>query len=120
MKTLVYFMLVGMLLTGCSIKPTVNVMPISDRIYPVTATVDVLFAKPAQRSFIELGVLSARLSNATQEKLIPALKEKAQGIGADAIVILGQNSSGSASLPVAGMRMSVPLVNVQALAIRYQ
>jgi hypothetical protein len=47
------------------------------------------------------------------------LKAKAMEIGADAIVILGEQSHGAAIIPAGTIAMAVPIRYLVAVAIRY-
>lgn len=88
--------------------------------YPPTTEVEVLRTKPADRAYVELGEIRLRLKNSNEDDAILILKEKAREVGADAIVILGEQSRGAAIVPVGNMAMAVPLRDLVAVAIRYK
>jgi len=106
------------IIAGCA--PNVKFMKYTSEIYTATQEVEVLRAKPVRKNFIELGELSVRLKKTTEENAVLYLTEKAKSIGADAIVILGEASSGSMAVPMGYMYAVVNKRYLKALAIRYK
>lgn len=88
--------------------------------YPPTSEVDVLRTKPADRLYVELGEIRLRLNKTNEDNAIIILKEKAKELGANAIVILGEQSRGAAFVPAGNMAIAVPLRDLVAVAIRYK
>ena len=111
------------LLQGCA--PNVRYLEYTSEHYEPTQHVEVLHAKPPSRDFIELGVISVPAKIAPIDKgsrnPIDHLVDKAKSIGADAILILGERSSGGAVLmPAGNTYIAVPTTGkIEALAIRY-
>lgn len=106
---------------GCS--PSVNFMRYNDSNYSPTNSVEVIRQKPIDKEFIELGELSIRVKKgifSNQEDVILKLKEKAKEIGADAIIILGENSEGSVIVPIGDLYTSVDKRYLKAIAIKYK
>jgi uncharacterized protein YigA (DUF484 family) len=91
-----------------------------DSSFPPTTDVEVLRTKPADRPYIELGEIRLQLKKSNEDDAILVLKEKAKEVGADAIVILGEQSRGTAILPMGNMAFAVPLRDLVAVAIRYK
>lgn len=84
-------------LFGCS--PSVNVMKYTEEVYQPTSSVEVLRSKPVEKEYLELGELSLRIKKGlifnNQEEAVFKLKDKAKEIGADAIIILGEETEGA-------------------------
>ena len=105
-------------LTACA--PQIRFMRYTSSDYLPTTNVEVLQIKPPNRLFKELGVFSVRLNKRTEENAVLYLVERAREIGADAIVILGEVSAGAVAMPAGSLAVTVPLRDLQALAIRYE
>jgi len=108
-------------LSACS--PSVNFMKYSEENYPPTNSVEVLRNKPVEKEFIELGELSIQVKKgifSNQEEVVLKLKEKAKEIGADAIIILGEESEGSVIVPIGNLYTSVDKRFIKAVAIKYR
>ena len=117
-------MLFTVTMVGCASKPDVKYIKYSDATYAATSSVDVLRMKPVEREFSELGELKIRVKKSTEENVILYLKEKAMAIGADAIVILGEQDDGAVAVPIGSgygspMYATVDRRYLIALAIRY-
>jgi hypothetical protein len=104
-------------LTACA--PQIRFMRYTSSDYLPTTNVEVLQIKPPNRLFKELGVFSVRLNKRTEENAVLYLVERAREIGADAIV-LGEVSAGAVALPAGSLAVTIPLRDLQALAIRYE
>ena len=122
MKTIIPVIIFStILLSGCS--PSVNFMKYSDDNYPPTNSVEVLRNKPVEKEFTELGELSIQVKKgifSNQEEVVLKLKEKAKEIGADAIIILGEESEGSVIVPIGNLYTSVDKRFIKAIAIKYK
>jgi len=105
-------------LVACA--PTARFARYMDSSFPPTTDVEVLRTKPADRPYIELGEIRLQLKKSNEDDAILVLKEKAKEVGADAIVILGEQSRGTAILPMGNMAFAVPLRDLVAVAIRYK
>lgn len=121
MKTIIsVIMFLIMIISGCS--PSVNFMKYNDDNYPPTNSVEVLRNKPVEKEFTELGELSIQVKKgifSNQEEVVLKLKEKAKEIGADAIIILGEESEGSVIVPIGKLYASVDKRFIKAIAIKY-
>jgi|SRR5690554_2977710 len=122
MKIIVYLITLStVFLISCS--PSVNFMKYSEDNYPPTNSVEVLRSKPVEKEFIELGELSLQVKKgifSNQEEAVLKLKEKAKEIGADAIIILGEESEGSVIVPIGQLYTSVDKRFIKAIAIKYK
>lgn len=107
-----------MLFFSCS--PSVNFMRYSEAIYPPTNVVEVLRSKPVEKEYVELGELYLKIKKSNQEEAVLQLKEKAKEIGADAIIILGEESEGSVIMPIGNLYASVDRKSIKAIAIKYK
>jgi uncharacterized protein YigA (DUF484 family) len=105
-------------LVACA--PTARFARYTDSSFSSTTDVEVLRTKPADRPYIELGEIRLQLKKSNEDDAILVLKEKAKEVGADAMVILGEQSRGTAILPMGGMAVAVPLRDLVAVAIRYK
>ena len=118
MKTkpiLILFVLI--FISGCS--PSVNFMKYSEDTYLPTNSIEVLRNKPVEKKFVELGELSLKINKSNQEEAVLLLKEKAKEIGADAIIILGEESEGSVIVPIGNLYASVDRKSIKAIAIKF-
>lgn len=107
------------LLTACasgSSGPRVSFMRYTESVYPASQAVEVLRSKPVNREYVELGELSIT----SQENSVVFLKKKAQLLGADAIVILGEYSTGGAAFPIGRFVMYDEDKKLVAIAIKYK
>lgn len=112
---------IALFFPACS--PSVNFMKYNDDNYPPTNSVEVLRNKPVEKEFVELGELSLQVKKgifSNQEEAVLNLKEKAKEIGADAIIILGEESEGSVILPIGNLYTSVDKRYIKAIAIKYK
>lgn len=117
MKSLIIFF-IALLFYSCS--PIVNFMKYSEDIYPPTNSIEVLRNKPIEKEYVELGELSLKIKKSNQEEAVLLLKEKAKEIGADAIIILGEESEGSVIMPIGNLYASVDRKSIKAVAIKYK
>lgn len=121
---LIIWLLCIFLSQGCS--PNIRYLEYTSERYEPTQHVEVLQAKPPSRDFIELGVISVPAKIAPIDKgsrnPIDHLVEKAKSIGADAVLILGERSSGGVVLmPAGNTYIAVPTTGkIEAIAIRYK
>ncbi len=117
MKILI-IIIAALLLCGCS--PSVNFMKYTENTYPPTNSVEVLRNKPVSQEYTELGELSLKIKKSNEEEAVLKLKEKAKEIGADAIILLGENSEGSVLVPVGNLYASVDMRYIKVIAIKYK
>lgn len=103
---------------GCS--SSVNFIKYHEDIYPPTSSVDVLRSKPVSKDSIELGELSLKIKKSNQEEAALKLNEKAKELGADAIILLGENSEGSVLVPLGNLYASVDMRYIKAIAIKFR
>jgi len=119
MKTIISVIIFSSILfSGCS--PSVNFMKYIEDTYPPTNSVEVLRKKPVEKEYIELGELTLKIKKSNQEEAVLQLKEKAKEIGADAIIILGEESEGSVIIPIGNLYASVDRKSIRAIAIKYK
>ena len=80
---------------GCG--PSVTFIKYTENNFNPTTSVDVIRIKPIDRKFTELGELLVRITKDiilnNEEEAVLQLKEKAKEIGADAIIILGEETN---------------------------
>lgn len=106
---------------GCS--PSVNFMKYSEDDYPATNSVEVLRNKPVEKEYVELGELSLRVKKglfSNQDEVVLKLKEKAKEIGADAIIILGEETEGNVIVPIGNLYTTFDKRYLKAIAIKYK
>ena len=111
------------LLSFSACSPSVNFMKYSEVNYPPTNSVEVLRNKPVEKEFVELGELSLQIKKGifgNQEEAVLNLKKKAKEIGADAIIILGEESEGNVIVPIGDSYTSVDKRYIKAIAIKYK
>lgn len=118
MGRLIVFVITAVLLTGCA-QP-IKFARYTETTYPPTTEVEVLRTKPADRAYVELGEIRLRLKRSNEEDAILLIKQKAREVGANAIVILGEESRGAMLMPAGNMAMAVPIRVLVAVAIRYK
>ena len=122
MKTLhiIVVLFLSLILSSCY---SVDFVRYSDETYPASVSVEVFRNKPVDKEYIELGELSLRVKKglfSNQEEVVIKLKEKAKELGADAIIILGEEKEGSVIVPVGDVYTSVDKRYIKAIAIRYK
>ena len=121
MQRLVVLATILVLLVACAPDaPAARFTRYTETTYPSTREVEVLRTKPADRPYVELGEIRLRLQRSNENDGILFLKEKAREVGADAIVILGEESRGTIMLPAGNMVVAVPLRDLVSVAIRYK
>ncbi|MBK6912533.1 MAG: hypothetical protein IPJ03_19395 [Ignavibacteriales bacterium] len=122
MKIILYLIVISTIfLSACS--PSVNFMKYSEDTFPPSNSVEVLRNKLVEKDFVELGELSLQVKKgifSNQEEAVLKLKEKAKEIGADAIIILGEESEGSVIVPIGKLYTSVDKRYIKAIAIKYK
>ena len=93
MIKLKYIFIVILILCHFSCAPGVSFIKYTDAKYSPTTSIQVFRKSTIERKFIELGELSVRILNDSfsnnEEKAFVSIKEKAEEIGADAIIIIG-------------------------------
>ena len=88
-----FFILIIFFLASCSLP--VRVTSYTDTQYNPTNTIDVIRTNSVSRDYIELAELRTRVGALNRDKAIINIKEKAKEIGADAIIILGEETQGA-------------------------
>ena len=109
-----------LLLSACH---SVSFISYQDESYPASSSVEVFRSKPVDKEYIELGELSLRVKKGlfgNQEEVVLKLKEKAKEIGADAIIILGEETEGNVIVPIGDLYTSVDKRYIKAIAIKYK
>jgi len=108
-----------LLLSGCATtRPTV--MKYTSEVFQPTKHIEVLHTKPAARDYIEIGEVAIRLKKSTQENAVLLLSEKAKELGADALVIIGERSKGTVTMPVGSLFVAVPHRELYGIVIKYK
>jgi hypothetical protein len=120
MRRLIVLAAILGLSAACVSTPTAKFARYTDTTYPPTTEVEVLRTKPVDRPFVELGEIRLQLKKSNENDAILILRDKAREIGANAIVILGEQSRGTAIVPAGNILMAVPLRELVAVAIRYK
>ncbi len=123
MKTANFVLILISILFLFCCSPSVNFMKYTEDSYQPTTSVEVLRNKPVEKEFVELGELSLRIKKglfSNQEEAVLQLKEKAKEIGADAIIILGEESEGSVIVPIGDLYTSFDKRYLKAIAIKYK
>jgi uncharacterized protein YigA (DUF484 family) len=120
MQRLVVLATILVLLVACAPASAARFTRYTETTYPSTREVEVLRTKPVDRPHVELGEIRLRIGKSNENDAILLLKEKAREVGADAIVILGEESRGTVMLPAGGMVFAVPLRDLVSVAIRYK
>lgn len=94
MKKVKHLFIYILIIFQISCGPSVNFMKYTEKKYNPTTSVDVIRKKTIDRKFTELGELSVRITKDlifnNEGEAVIQLKEKAKEIGADAIIILGE------------------------------
>lgn len=119
MKTL-FILTVVFALSSCATTPRIKVMRYSETTYSPTSAVEVLRTKPSERPYEEIAELSIQLRPVDEEMVIVHLKEKAKSLGADALLIIGENTRGAVAIPTGTIAVAVPIRFLNAVAIRYR
>jgi len=104
--------------SGCT--PRVSVQPYTVECYSPTANVEVLRTNPPNHSYIEIAELSIPIKKRTRDTAVMRLIEEAKSIGADAIILLGENQTGAVPIPVGAMVVAAPKIELRAIAIKYK
>ncbi len=114
-------LLIGIILglAACAPSSSVRFARYTEASYSPTADVEVLRTKPADRPYVELGELRLRVKKSNEDDAILSLKQKAREIGADAIVILGEQTRGAVMVPVGTIAVAAPIRILIAVAIHY-
>jgi hypothetical protein len=123
MRSLAAIVITVLALIACAATPTAPTARFTrytNADYPPTTEIEVLRTKPADRLYIELGEISLRLTKSNESDAILMLKEKAKEIGANAILILGEQTRGAVAFPAGYMAVAVPIRDLVAVAIRYK
>lgn len=113
-----------LILITLSCSPSASFMKYNDDSYPPTNFVEVLRYKPIGKEFTELGELSIQIKKGilfgNEEDAVLDLIGKAKEIGADAIIIVGEDSEGSVIVPVGSVYTTVDKRYLKAIAIKYK
>ncbi len=85
-----------------------------------TDRIEVFHTKPTDRDYVELAELSIRLDKSTEETAVLYLNDKAKELGADAIIMMGERTTGAFAMPLGNMAIAVPTKELYAIAIKYR
>jgi hypothetical protein len=111
-RLLLAFAVAGII--GCASRPP-HFIPYTEVAYAPSDTVAVLHAMPSDRAYLELGEISIPVRSWNRGTYVMELRNRAREIGANAIVILGDRSTGA----ILTRGTTIPLREVVAVAIRY-
>jgi len=101
-----------LLLFSCS---HLKVIKFNDETYPPTSKIDVYQTKLPDKEYIEIAKVTIRKKGDYLETLI----EEAKKIGADGLILLGDEHVGEQHLPAGYSVYSVDIQDVGAIAIKY-
>ncbi|MCP5061026.1 MAG: YbjQ family protein [Ignavibacteriae bacterium] len=91
----IYVLLIfSMLFSGCY---SVDFIRYDNKIYPASTSVEVFRSKTVNKEYVEIGELSLDAKGyifSRREDVVLRLKEEAAKIGADAIILLGEVTTG--------------------------
>lgn len=114
--------IVMLLLAGCA--PILREEPLTSRIYPPTAEIDILDSWPENRAFIEIAEITAR----ADREAVGAIVDRAKAAGADAVLFGPPYHYGDVVILFAGGNIgghqagginTVPMTRIQARLIKY-
>jgi hypothetical protein len=94
----------------------VAVRTYTDTVYPPTQEIQVFRTAVPTRPYVELAELR---TIAGDQRAIDALVQKAKELGADGLVILGEQAGDTVAVPVGGMWMAATDSFLVAVAIRF-
>jgi hypothetical protein len=119
MKKILLIILPLLLIVGCALP--IRVTPYTTMQYEATQNVEVMRTKPPDREYIEIAELRTRVGAANRHLALPNMVEKAKQIGADAIILLGEQEQGKV---LTGMGTAVPvaasIMDMVGIAIKYK
>jgi len=119
-KTFIPIIFLLLLSSACH---SVSFISYRDESYPASSSIEVFRSKSIEKEYIELGELSLRVKNGlfgNQDEVVLKLKEKAKEIGADAIIILGEETEGNVIVPIGNLYNSIDKRYIKAIAIKYK
>ncbi len=110
MKKHVLILVFFIVLTSCAYH--IKVQRYTETVYPASSNVEVMRTAPPQRGYMEIAQLE---TSSSDKEAIINLKKRAGELGADAIIILGEEYRGS----VLVTNVSVPINMICVVAIKY-
>jgi len=119
-KPLAILLILFLLIVSCVSGPPVLVMRFTEESFPPTGNVEVLRTAPPQEEYVEIGEISLRVGSANRENAIIRLRSKAEELGADAIILMGERNRGAVAIPVGGIMMATTLQEIYVIAIKYK
>lgn len=117
MKKLMLFVLLSFPLVGCVLSSSSVKTDSTD--YPPTNSVNILFEKP-QQEYITIGLIDASSTRSVQndeEAVFEELKQKAQSLGANAVIIKSRSKTFN---PWGGLLWGARIIRIEAEAIRFK
>ena len=107
-----------LLIVGCALP--IRVTPYTTIQYEATQNVEVMRTKPPDREYIEIAELRTRVGAANRHLALPNMVEKAKQIGADAIILLGEQEQGKALIGGTTAPVAASLMDMIGIAIKYK
>jgi hypothetical protein len=122
MKKLCIFLFTILILAGCAQQENVNIKVMRYTTEPLlpTSSCDIFHTKQIGRDYIEIGEVSVVLGKSTQENAVAYLVEKAKGLGANAIILMGERTEGTVVIHMRNMTVANPIKELYAIMIRYK
>jgi hypothetical protein len=106
------------LLSACGhTSHTVRVVPFVDLTFPPSSSVSIFQIPPEGREYVQIARLSVRGAGKTGRSSPQLLAEKAREIGADAIILLGAQQTGTYMV---NPNLGVAINEYSAVAIRFK
>ncbi len=113
-------LMIGLLFLGCTLSPKIKVTYWATERFLPTNKVEVFKQFPAQKNFLEVAEIAVELDKVSKKRAVMYLAQKAQELGADAIVLRGERQVRAYAIPVGATAIPVPVKALYAIAIKYQ
>lgn len=107
------FSILILLLVSCS---HLKVIKFNDESYPPTSKIDIYATQLPDKEYVEIAKLTIRKKGSYLETLI----EEAKKIGADGLILLGDEHVANQHLPAGNSIYSVDIQDVGVIAIKYK
>lgn len=104
---------------GCE-GPRAQAMRYTNEVFPPTEHVDILRTAIPEREYVEIAEVSIRINDETRETAVALLREECAKLGADALVLMGERSTGTVAIPVGQMIVAKPKREMYGVAIEYR
>lgn len=117
----IIFVLLATSLVSCA--PNVTFRAYTNQVFSRTYAVDVYRTAQVPRAYLELGELCVDdrgIGNFQGSNSISLLLEKAGEVGAHAIILIGQQTTGAVGIPAGSNILVSPTTRTCAVAIRYR